>query len=73
MHRLRFSTACEIFLDQGSNPCLLHQQVDSLPLSHQGSPYVSLNSKKWVHASPAKICPCFRILISKCFPVLIQK
>ena len=26
-----------IFLDQGSNPCLLHWQVDSLPLSHQGS------------------------------------
>ena len=30
-----------IFLTQGSNPCLLHLlhwQVDSLPLSHQGSP-----------------------------------
>ena len=25
-------------LDQGSNPCLLHWQEDSLPLSHQGSP-----------------------------------
>ena len=25
-------------LDQGSNPHLLHWQVDSLPLSHQGSP-----------------------------------
>ena len=24
--------------DQGSNLCLLHWQVDSLPLSHQGSP-----------------------------------
>ena len=31
-------TACGIFPDQGSNPCLLHWQVDSLPLSHQGSP-----------------------------------
>ena len=29
---------CGIFLDQGSNPCLLHWQADSLPLSHQGSP-----------------------------------
>ena len=28
-----------IFLDQGSNPHLLHWQVDSLPLSHQGSPH----------------------------------
>ena len=27
-----------IFPDQGSNPCLLHWQVDSVPLSHQGSP-----------------------------------
>ena len=29
-----------IFLTQGSNPCLLHWQADSLPLSHQGSPSV---------------------------------
>ena len=27
-----------IFLDQGSNLCLPHWQVDSLPMSHQGSP-----------------------------------
>ena len=27
----------EIFLTQGSIPCLLHCEVDSLPLSHQGS------------------------------------
>ena len=26
-----------IFPDQGWNPCLLHWQADSLPLSHQGS------------------------------------
>ena len=30
--------ACGIFLDQGSNPCLLHWQAESLPLNHQGSP-----------------------------------
>ena len=30
--------ACGIFLDQGSNPCPLHWQADSLPLRHQGSP-----------------------------------
>ena len=35
---LSCSVACGIFLDQGSNPCHLHWQVDSLPLSHQGSP-----------------------------------
>ena len=28
----------EIFADQGSNPCLLHWQADTSPLSHQGSP-----------------------------------
>ena len=32
------STACGIFPDQGSNPCPLHQQADSQPLRHQGSP-----------------------------------
>ena len=32
------SAACEIFPDQGSNPCALHWQVDSQPLRHQGSP-----------------------------------
>ena len=30
--------ACGIFPDQGWNPCPLHRQVDSLPLSHQRSP-----------------------------------
>ena len=32
------SAACEIFPDQGSNPCPLHWQADSQPLHHQGSP-----------------------------------
>ena len=31
-----------IFQTQGSNPSLLHWQVDSLPLSHQGSPLLAL-------------------------------
>ena len=31
-----------IFPDQGSNLCLLHWEVVSLPLSHQGSPCVPL-------------------------------
>ena len=37
-HGLSCSLACGIFLDQGLNLCLLHWQVDSLPLSHRGSP-----------------------------------
>ena len=34
-HWLSCPMACGIFLDQGLNPCLLHWQVDSLPLSPQ--------------------------------------
>ena len=37
------SEACGIFSDQGSNPYLLHWEVDSLLLSHQGSPAQCLN------------------------------
>ena len=36
-HRLSCSAARGVFPDQGSNPCLLHWQADSLPLDHQGS------------------------------------
>ena len=39
------SVACGIFPDQGLNPCLLHWQADSLPLSHQGSPILGI----WLH------------------------
>ena len=34
--RASFSIACGLFLDQGSNPCPLHWQVDSYPLHQQG-------------------------------------
>ena len=37
-HRLSCSGVCGILPDWGSNPCLLHWQMDSLPLSHQRSP-----------------------------------
>ena len=43
-HRLSSYTACGILPDQGSNPCLLLWQVDSLPLSQQGSPPTTSNS-----------------------------
>ena len=42
-HGLCCSAACGIFPDQGSNPCPLHQQADSQPLRHQGSPTYFLN------------------------------
>ena len=41
-HGLRCSAVCGILPDQRSNPCLLHWQVDSLPLEHQGSPISSI-------------------------------
>ena len=37
-HGLSCSTVCGIFRDQESNLCLLHWQMDSLLLSHQGRP-----------------------------------
>ena len=43
-HGLSCSLAYGIFLDQGSNPCLLHWQEDSLPLSYQGSPIVNFSA-----------------------------
>ena len=43
-HRLSRSAVCGIFLDQGSNLCPLHQQVDSQPLDHQGSPELRSHS-----------------------------
>ena len=36
-HRLSYSELCGIFLDQGSNPCLLHWQADSQALEYQES------------------------------------
>ena len=36
-----------IFPTQESNPCLLHWQADSLPLSHQGSPIVFPGSETY--------------------------
>ena len=35
VHKFSCSTTWGIFPDLGSNPCLLHWQADSLPLSHQ--------------------------------------
>ena len=42
---LRCFSACGIFPDQGLNPCLLHGQADSLPLSHRGIPLYKLLTK----------------------------
>ena len=42
-HRLNSrGVTCGMLKAQKSNPCLLHWQANSLPLSHQGSPSLSL-------------------------------
>ena len=41
VYRLGCHAACGIFLDRGLNLCVLHWQVDSSPLSHQGTPALS--------------------------------
>ena len=38
VRRVSCSVACGNYPDPGSKPCLLNWQVDSSPLSHQGSP-----------------------------------
>ena len=38
LYGLGCQEACEIFLDQGLNLCLLYWQADSYPLHHQGNP-----------------------------------
>ena len=38
VHGLSCSEACGIIPDQGSNLCLMHCQVVSYPLHHQGRP-----------------------------------
>ena len=53
LHRLSCSKTNGNFPDQGSNPYLLHWQVDSLPLSQLGGPHLSfrqhiVNPKAWV-------------------------
>ena len=38
--RLSCCVACGFFLEQGSNLCSLHWQVDAPPLDHQGNPRI---------------------------------
>ena len=40
-----------VFLTQGSNPCLLYRQADSLQLRQMGSPQLAFSSLKNQHSS----------------------
>ena len=44
-HGFSCSMVRGVLPDQGLKPCLLHWQVDSLPLSHQGSPAIKVSSQ----------------------------
>ena len=44
--------ACGIFPDQGSNPCLLHWQVDARPVYHQGDCHSSTVIPKHLDTTP---------------------
>ena len=54
-----------IFLTQGSNPRLLHWQAGSLPLSHQGSPYLEMPENMCVLLV---LCPSLVALVVKNLP-----
>lgn len=74
VHGLRFPAACGTFLDQRLNPCPLHLQAGSLPLSHRGSPSLFLEQLNmrpavWLQHTPS-ICPparrCLGALLFSC-------
>ena len=50
-HRLGCSAACVIFLDQGSNLCVLHWEADSLPLKPFKAFLKEIN-KNWKNLTP---------------------
>ena len=55
------SAARGILPDQGSNPCPLHQQADSQPLRHQGSPLCSFLMIGWVSRIFHTSSSCFKL------------
>ena len=74
VHRLSCSTACRIFLDQGSNWGPLHWQTDSYLLYHQRSPegyivsYIQSNTngfpeKKKQKKKPISIIDVFDMIL----------
>ena len=68
--RLHCSTVCGISLDPW-NPCLLRWQVDSLPLSHQGSPSGQL---QFAFLTGLGVCdPSFLCSLSGVEPLLAKR
>ena len=61
------STARGIFLDQGSNPRLLHWQVDSLPLATKEAQDYFLKKKK---KNSGQHCSCSKLFV--CLPTKVS-
>ena len=62
-HGFSCSVACGIFSDQGLNLCLLHWQMGSLPLSHQGSPGVHYSSSLPTYYKRRRVCIHFMLIM----------
>ena len=58
VHRLRCSVASGIFPDQGSHPCLLYWQEDSLPLNCQVKSYYLYRKEEIEFQSVSITCLC---------------
>ena len=71
MHGLSSSAACGIFPDQRSNLCLVHRQVDSLPLSHQGSPD-TINDNVLNKTLVEKLVISYSIFLNMLTPTYLQ-
>ena len=74
-HRLSCSKSCGIFWDQGLNPCLLHYQVDSLPLSYQRSPRAvsfklsfNMYGLKYSSMNVQEFNKCYLLMMSRSIP-----
>ena len=65
--------ACEIFPDQGLNPCFLHCMVDSLPLYRQGSLSWALRESNLVYLNLCSFCSELILKIMGCWFRLFQQ
>ena len=76
-HRLSCAMAGGIFLDQGSNLCLLHWQVDSLPPIHREALEVFITASALANYIYICVCVCVcvhskgRDIFQNCIPMVI--
>ena len=65
------SKACWVFPDQGSSPCPLLRQADSLPLSHQGSPPLPLLKYSYYRLSWSRTTIIVAVMVTVCYWMFI--